>query len=265
MYLLLALGIVLVVLLVGGAFTGFAAGFIDGFQGNAPGTTDSKSLLTSVGAVGMILCGLCCFALHMVFIRFGYASYSVGRIPKEKRWQVVAWLMMAMGGVALLYSFLYNPLAEPDGTLTTAEDETVREAWRLLKENPITTLLLFAAIEATADLVIFGGVLREILEWKHRPQIVIPVFGGIMAILTGLFSNPLLIIPDMMVAMIEGWVYEYSRSIIPVIIGDVFYWVVMLAVMGIALPWWVFIAAGALIIAGAYFTITTMEPYKPID
>jgi hypothetical protein len=69
----------------------------------------------------------------------------------------------------------------------------------------------------------------------------------------------------MMVAMIEGWVYEYSRSIIPVIIGDVFYWVVMLAVMGIALPWWVFIAAGALIIAGAYFTITTMEPYKPID
>ena len=262
MYLLLALGIVLGVLFVGGALTGFVAGIIDGYNNNAPGTTDSKSLLLSGGAVLILLC---CLVLQIVFLRLGYAKYSVGRIPKEKRWQVVLWLMVAMGGVALLYSFLYNPLAEPDGTLITAEDETVRDSWRLIKENPIASFLLFVIIEATGDLILFGGVLREILEWKHRPQIVIPVFGGIMALFTAIFSNPLLIIPAMMVAKIEGWVYEYSRSVIPVIIGDAFYWVVMLAVMGIIFPWWVFFIACVLVVAGAYFTLSTMEPYKPID
>jgi len=265
MYLLLALGIVLGVAFIGGAFVGFASGFIDGYSNNAPGTTESKSLLSSAGAVAILLVGLCCFALHMVFIRLGYASYSVGRIPKEKRWQVVAWLCVAMGGMALLYCFLYNPLADPDGTLTTAENETVRDSWRLLKENPITTFLLFVAIEATADLVLFGGVLREILEWKHRPQIVITAFGVIMALLTAIFSNPLLMIPNMMGAMIGGWVYEYSRSIIPIIIGDTFYWLAMLTIIGMTLPWWCFFLACVLIVAGGYFAISIMEPYKPID
>jgi uncharacterized membrane protein YfcA len=108
-------------------------------------------------------------------------------------------------------------------------------------------------------------VLREILEWKHRPEIVIPIFGAVMGLLSGLFNHPLLIIPGMMIAQLEGYVYEYSRSIIPVIICDVVFWVVMLSLMGITFPWWCLLIAAAMIIPGTLFAIKTMEPYKPID
>ena len=40
MYLLLALGITLVVMFIGGAMVGLIAGFIDGFSGNQVGTSD---------------------------------------------------------------------------------------------------------------------------------------------------------------------------------------------------------------------------------
>ena len=86
-----------------------------------------------------------------------------------------------------------------------------------------------------------------------------------MALLTAIFSNPLLMIPNMMGAMIGGWVYEYSRSINPIIIGDTFYWLVMLTIIGMTLPWWCFFVACVLIVAGGYFAISIMEPYKPID
>ena len=258
MYLLLALGISLGVVFVGGAVISFSAGFIDGFNdgydGAAPGTTDSKTMILSSG---MVLVLLTCVVLNIVFLRLRYASYTVGRIPKEKRWQVVAWLLLAMLGLALLYCMMYNPLADPD--------ESISSTYLWIKQHPLVSLPYIILIEATGDLIFFGGVMREILEWKHRPQIVIPIFGAIIALFTAIFSSPFLMIPAMMLATIEGWVYEYSRSVIPVIIADAFYWVVMVCLMGITLPWWCYFLACVLIVPGAYFAINTMEPYKPID
>ena len=50
MYLLLAFGIILGVLFVGGAVIGFVAGFIDGFQGNETGTTSVLNMMTVGGS-----------------------------------------------------------------------------------------------------------------------------------------------------------------------------------------------------------------------
>ena len=254
MYLLLALGITLGVVFVGGAVISFFAGFVDGYNESSPGTTDSRTMILSSG---MILVLLTCVILNIVFLRLRYASYAVGRIPKEKRWQVVAWLVLAISGLTLVYSMMWNPL--------TDSDEAARASYAWMKEHLVTSVILCVIIEATADLIIFGGVLREILEWKHRPEIVIPVFGAVIGLLSGLFSHPLLIIPGMMMAQLEGYVYEYSRSVIPVIICDSVFWVVMLCLMGITFPWWCLLIAAAMIIPGTFFAIKTMEPYKPID
>ena len=51
MYLLLALGITLGVVFVGGATAGFVAGFIDGFNGDKVGTTSSMTYMVVVGSV----------------------------------------------------------------------------------------------------------------------------------------------------------------------------------------------------------------------
>ena len=259
MYLLLALGISLGVAFVGGAVISFSAGFIEGFNdgvnGVAPnGQTDSKTMIVSSG---MILVLLTCVILNIVFLRLRYASYTVGRIPKEKRWQVVVWLVLAISGLTLVYGMMWNPL--------TDSDEAARTSYAWMKEHPIISVILCVIIEATADLIVFGAVLREILEWKHRPEIVIPVFGVVIGLLSGLFSHPLLIIPGMMMAQLEGYVYEYSRSVIPVIICDSVFWVVMLCLMGITFPWWCLLIDAAMIIPGTLFAIKTMEPYKPID
>lgn len=254
MYLLLALGICLVVLFVGGALAGFVAGFIDGFNEAAKGTTDSKDFFLSSG---MVLVLIACVILQVVFLRLGYASYTVGRTPKNKRWQVVGCLILAMGGLAVIYSLMYNPLADPD--------EAVSASYLWIKQHPAISLPYLILIEATGDLILFGGVLREILEWKHRPIIVITVFAVIMALFSGLFSTPMVMIPAYMLAMIEGYVYEYGRSVIPVIVCDSVFWLVMVSLLGITLPGWSYFAACVLIVPSIYFALKTLEPYKPID
>jgi membrane protease YdiL (CAAX protease family) len=134
-----------------------------------------------------------------------------------------------------------------------------------MKTHPLVSIPMIIVIEATANLVIYGAVLREILEWKHRPAIVITVYAIIMVLVSKLYNSPLLILPAFMMAMLEGWVYEYSRSVIPVIIGDVVFWLVWLFLMGTVLSGAWFILVALLMVPGACITLRLMEPYKPID
>ena len=254
MYLLLALGIVLGVLFVGGALVGFAAGFVDGFNESAPDST--KPMWLALGS-GFFIAIILCAVLNFVFLHFRFASYGIGRIPKPVLLKSLMWMMMAMGGLAFLSAIVYVPLHDSDGS--------VRETYGWMQSHYLLSLLVIAVIEATGNLVLYGAVLREVLEWKHRPEIVIPVFAGIMGVGSGLLGEPHLMIPTMMTVLVEAWMFEYSRSVIPVIIGDVFFWAVYLAIMGFTFHWWCFLIAAVIIIPGAYFAIKTMDPYKPID
>ena len=262
MYLFLALGIIVAMVLVSGAVMGFMAGFIDGYNESNPGTTKTSSLVVSSGIV-LILAT--CAVLNWVFLHFRFATYAGGRMPKEARWRVLLFLMLAMGGLALLYGTMYNPLLPYDGTLTTESDETIRKYYQWIKENPLLSLPLLILVEGTADLVVFGAVLREILEWKHKPVIIIPVFAAFFGVFSGFSNMVMLMIPSMLVALIESWTYECTRSVIPVIIADAFFWMVLICLFGVALPWWCFFIAFVIIIPSGYFLMKAMDPFKPID
>ena len=262
MYLLLALGIVIAVAFVSGAVMGFAAGFIDGYNEANPGTTKTANLVV-ITAVFLILS--VSIVINWVFLGFRFASYTPGRMPKEAAWRVFSLLLLAMGGLALLYSLMYNPLQPYDGTLTTESDESVRSVYLWIKEHPLFSLPLLVLIEATDDLVIYGAVLREILEWKHKPEIIIPIFAAVMAIFTSFSGMVILMLPSMMAALIEAWIYECTRSVLPVIVADSFFWIVMLCLLGVVIPSWCFLVAVAIILPSAYFLIKSMDPFKPID
>ena len=134
-----------------------------------------------------------------------------------------------------------------------------------MSQHPVLSLIGMSFVEATADLVIYGAIMRELLEWKHRPEIIVPVFGLTIGLLSACFSTSVLIIPAAMAVMFQGYLYDYCRSVIPIIIGDFFYWLIIILLIGTSLPAWFFFIAAALFVPGAIIALQTMEPYKPID
>ena len=262
MYLLLALGIVLVVLFAGGAVMGFAAGFVDGYSEAHPGTTSPTSIMTYSGAFMVVAL---CAILHWVFLRWGFAKYTESRIPRDKRWQVALWLLLAMGGLGLLSCVVYNPLIEPDGTALTEPDVLVRNSYIWMKAHPLYSLVMITLMEATANLILYGAVLREILEWRHFPGVVIPIFAAIIALINIVLGNAVLAVVSMVMGLVEGWTYECTRSVIPIIVGDIFYWIIFLLLMGTAFSGWYYLLACVIILPSTVLLIRTMDPFKPID
>ena len=261
MYLLLSLGIVLVVMFVCGAALGFAGnfieGFIDGFKGDTNATWNPSDFYFAIGMV--ILC-IACIILQIVFLRMRFANYTLGRmksIPKKKIGIVIGNTGMAMYGLALLYCTISDPFF--------SNDEALRESYAWMASHPVLSLIGMSFVEATADLILYGAIMRELLEWKHRPEIIVPVFGLIIGLLSACFSSPVLAIPSTMAVMFQGYLYDYCRSVVPIIIGDFIYWLIIILLIGVNLPAWFFFIAALLIISGAVIALQTMEPYKPID
>ena len=160
MYLLLALGITLVVMFIGGAMVGLIAGFIDGFSGNQLGTTTSKSVMVYAGSVSLILL---CIILNWVYIKLGFASYTIGRAPKKARWKVYACVIPVFACLAILNN------AMPSQELELGY--SVQESYDWMRSHFLFSIVIIAIVEATGNLIIYGAVLREILDWKHRGSI----------------------------------------------------------------------------------------------
>ena len=258
MYLLLSLGIILVVMFVSGAALGFMGsfieGFIDGFRGDANATWNPSDFYFAIG-MG-ILC-FACIILQIVFLRMRFASYTMGRIPKKKRREVISFTGMAMYGLGLLYCTISDPF--------TSDDESLRASFAWIAQHPVPSFIGMSFIEATGDLIIYGGMMREILEWKHRPQIIVPVFALIIGLISAFFSAPVLAIITTITVMFQGYLYDYTRSVIPIIFGDIMYWLIIVLLTGLSLPAWCFFIAAILFVPGAYLALQTMEPFKPID
>lgn len=244
LYLLLAIGITIVVMLVCGAALGFAGSLIEG-------------IINYYFAVGMGILSIACIALQIVFLRMRFASYTMGRIPKEKRGLVIGYTGMAMSGLAMLYCTISDPFF--------SNDESLQESFAWIAKHPIPSLIGMGFIEGTDDLIIYGAIMREMLEWKHRPQIIVPVFALIIGLISACSSVPVLAIITTMTVMFQGWLYEYTRSVTPIVIGEFCYWVVIVLLTGLSIPSWCFFIAAILFVIGAILALKTMEPYKPID
>ncbi|MBE6266199.1 MAG: hypothetical protein E7102_07000 [Prevotella ruminicola] len=253
MYLLLALGITLVVMFIGGAMVGLIAGFIDGFSGNQVGTTTSKSVMVYAGSVSLILL---CIILNWVYIKLGFASYTIGCAPKIARWKVYACVIPVFACLAILNN------AMPSQELELGY--SVQESYDWMRSHFLFSIVVIAIVEATGNLIIYGAVLREILDWKHRPIIIIPIFAAIMGFISVIVTHSPFALIGFLVAWVEGWIYEYSRSVIPVIIGDVVYWIIVLSMIGTSWEWLAFLPF--IVALPAYlYAIKALEPTKPID
>ena len=253
MYLLLALGITLVVMFIGGAMVGLIAGFIDGFSGNQVGTTTSMSVMVYAGSVSILLL---CIILNWVFLKLGFASYTIGRAPKIARWKVYACVIPVFACLAILNNAM--PTQELDFGYS------MQESYGWMRSHFLFSIVVIAIVEATGNLIIYGAVLREILDWKHRPIIIIPIFAAIMGFISVIVTHSPFALIGFLVAWVEGWIYEYSRSVIPVIIGYVVYWIIVLSMIGTSWGWFAFLPPLVALPAFLY-AIKALEPTKPID
>lgn len=253
MYLLLAIGITFGVVFVGGALLGFVAGFLDAFSDASDGSTDTKSLI----ACGtLVLTLIASIVLHWVFLRSGFSSYTLGRIPQGTWWKVILPLMITGGGIALLYMMigLYG------------HDRLATGFPQIMKEKPLQMFICWIAFEAAADLVIYGAVLREILEWKHRPQVIIPVFLMVMTLLSLIgLSSPWLLIPVIVMSLIEAWTFECTRSFVPILSCDIVFGVIYVLVPEPPFSWWIILLATVLIVLPSWYLVRLMDRFRPID
>lgn len=253
MYLLLALGITLVVMFIGGAVVGLIAGFIEGFYGIESRTSLSMNVMVYAGSVSILLL---CIVLNWVFLKFGFASYSLGRAPKKARWKVYACMVLFFASIAILNNAMPTQGAK--------SGISILESMGWMKSRPVFSILVIIIVEATANLIIYGAVLREILDWKHRPVVVIPVYACIMGIFSIFVSQLSFATIGFIIALAEGWIYEYSRSVIPVIVGDVAYWIVVLSMVGTSWGWLAFVPV-IVVLPALVYAMKVLEPTKPID
>jgi len=265
MYLLLAFGITIGMLLFGGALTGFVAGFMDGYLGEAYGTSanaPTSELLSSIMlGCSMFVFVLACALLQWIFLRHKFASYTLGRVPTTVRWRALGWFIMCMSGLAFIYILLFNI----SSTGIDIKDDTAVSSYLWMQQHLVLALPALILIESTCNLIVYGAVIRELLEWRHQPALIISIYAALMGLMSGLVNDPLLIIPAFLLAMTEGWLYEYSRSVVPIIVGDIVFWILVLAFMFHPLPSWLFFPAAVFVIVGLWMMLRTMEPWKPID
>ncbi|MCR4583525.1 MAG: hypothetical protein K5764_08235 [Prevotella sp.] len=255
MYLLLALGITIGVIFVGGALVGFVIGFIVVYNGNDSATLASHDYYVSLM---LIVLGVLWFAVvHWVFLRNRYASYSLGVMPKGSVWLVS--LMAFLGYMAIeamMLLFYHLPAAG--------------QQLKILHEEPLAVYIVFSVLmEPVTAVVLYGAALRELLAWRHRPEQIIPVFAGVGALLSALLfyavDMPQMAVLIFCSMLFSGWIFERTRSIVPIVVGailaDLLFWLVV--------DWnpssWLFLPAMLLLLIAGYGLFRATEGFKPID
>lgn len=262
MYLLLALGITLGVLFVGGAIGGFIVGFVDGWNGAKNGTSSSVQYGT-IAAVVMVV--LWTVAMQWTFIRNRFASYTLGLIPKNRLWTVTLMAFFAFAGINMLEMVIYHPLV--DGNPESLEN------WQWIMEHRWLTIILLIPADITYMLVLYGAIFREIVEWKPNVDpnllptsfsvvVLIPMFVLIFFIDSDLTRS---LIPSFMSIQLACMIYLCTRSIVPLLIGSTLADVLSIAFFDANLGGWYFIPACVLMLVGAWGIWKATETYRPIE
>ena len=262
MYLLLAFGITLGVLFVGGALGGFIAGFVDGFSDAEMGSSSPSQY---VAIVAVVLVVLWTVAMQWTFLANGFASYTLGLIPKNRLWSVTLMTFLAFVGFNMLEMVIYNPLAD--------SDPESQEIWQWIATHRWQSILLLIPVDVTYMLVFYGAIFREIAEWKPNvePNILMSAFGA--AVVFPLFAVVFFVDTDLVRSMLPTFMsiqvacmaYLCTRSVVPVLIGSTLADVLAFAFIDVSLNGWFFFVAAALLLIGGWGTWKATEGYRPID
>lgn len=262
MYLLLALGITLGVLFVGGAIGGFIVGFVDGWNGAKNGTSSSVQYGT-IAAVVMVV--LWTAAMQWTFIRNRFASYTLGLIPKNRLWSVTLMAFFAFAGINMLEMVIYHPLV--DGNPESLEN------WQWIMEHRWLTIMLLIPADITYMLVLYGAIFREVREWKPDADpnllqaffgiaVLIPMFVIVFFIDTELTRS---LIPSFMSIQIACTIFQCTRSVVPLLIGSTLADVLSVVFLDVNLSGWFFIPAAVLMFVGGWGIWKSTETYRPIE
>ena len=207
LYILLFIGISLGVFLAGGLLAGILVSVAD--RSHDLSQNDSGNFHTfATGGLAIIL--VWGAVQHYVFLRNGYASYTMGRLDKSTLWKMALAATMGLMGLKILERMM----------ISYSQDADFMEFYGWLNQNPLLTLVLFITIIVTTDLVIFGGIFREINDHFHKPMVTIPVAAGVCGILLGLDSGVQGMLLSFLSFLFGFWIYECTRSILPIVIGD---------------------------------------------
>lgn len=262
MYLLLALGISLGVLFVGGALGGFIAGFVDGYNEAAVGTTSPAQYVTIVAVVLVVLWTV---AMQWTFLANRFASYTLGLIPKNRLWSVTLMTFLVFAGLNMLDMVVYNPLAD--------SDSESQEIWQWVATHRWQSILLLIPVDVTYLLVLYGAIFREIADWKPNaePNLLMGAFGA--AVFFPMFAVVLIVdaelvrsmIPTFMSIQVACMVFLCTRSVVPLLIGCTLADVLSFAFIDVSLNGWYFFPAAILMFVGGWGAWKATEGYRPID
>lgn len=262
MYLLLALGISLGVLFVGGALGGFIAGYADGFNDAKPGTTSPAQYATVMVVVMVVLWTV---AMQWTFLANRFASYTLGLIPKNRLWSVTLMAFLTFAGLNMLEMVNYHPLA--DGAPES------REIWQWVATHRWQSILLLIAVDVTYMLVLYGAIFRAVAEWKPNaePNLLMVAFG--IAVLIPMFAIVFFVdteitrtmIPTFMSIQLACMIFLCTRSVVPLLIGSTLADVLTFAFIDVSLNGWFFIPAAVLMFVGGWGTWKATETYRPIE
>ena len=265
MYLLLALGITLGVLFVGGAVGGFIAGFVDGFNGVGDGSSVATGEPSPFAIVAVVLAVLWTVAMQWTFLANRFASYTLGLIPKNRLWSVTLMAFLAFAGLNLLEMVVYPPLA--------ASDPESQEIWLWIAAHRWQSILLLIPVDITYILVLYGAIFREISEWKPNvePNLLMAAFG--IAVCIPLFALVFFVdtevtrtmIPTFMSIQLACMTFLCTRSVAPLLIGSTLADVLTFAFIDVSFNGWYFFLAAILMCGGGWGIWKATEGYRPID
>ena len=194
-----------------------------------------------------------------IFTRCRYASLSFGNLTGNNRWTIVLLSFF-------IFLAFYLPTVWVRSQIVPHDVEALANL-QLYQSHPFMSLTILGLFYTTIQLVSLGAIMREVLPICRTPWIPILVIASLQAIpnwgdggALGITSVIFAIISGSM----EGWLYYYTRSIWPAVLGELFADFILWMFLDNAPP--AFLAVAGLIafpFAG-YLMIRKIYGYQPV-
>ena len=243
LYILLFVGISFVVFFAGGLLAGVFVNLSERHH-DLP-----KSDIHAIAMTSLVIVTLWGAIQHVVFLKFGYADYSMGRLNKTQLWKMTLAAFMVFLGLKMLDRLL----------ISVGDDTDVLAFYDWMHLHPVASMTLLIIINVTLDLVIIGGIFREINDHYRKPAITIPIAAGVFGLITGLISGGQGTVLYFLFFLIAFWIYECTHSVLPIVIGDMLTCFYELVPDSFCTNGWIFIPASILILVSALAVFRIMR------
>jgi len=189
-------------------FIGFVVWYVYGLSVQMEKAAMMEGFESSVSGWTLLLGNI---LVIIVFIRKHYVQLSLGTIARQKVWPMI--------GITLLMGFALLFLHDAWYILSDIASLFPEQAKEMSEQSPMFTTvagILYGCIFGPiAEEIVFRGVLvGGLLRMRCRPWLAILI----SALLFSLLHSLLVIVPTMIFAIVAGWLFWRTGSLIPGII-----------------------------------------------